>query len=270
MASAPQPNALPILYSGLLPLSSTEHKDWKARPMSTAPFLVGVHAVPLTAEEFGTAVRHYPIVFSVGDTPVPLALMGLNEGVNLFVDDEGRLLDGDVYIPAYIRRYPFFLARLRAESEDLSLCVDPGAGIVGPFEDGEPIFVDGEPTEAIKSVLAFCEQFEQAWQKTGAFVEELKKADILIDGEMSINVVGAPQPFVYRGFKMVSEDKLRELRGDALRKHVQSGLLPLVYAHLFSLANMSTLFNKQARLGKVPGVSATAVAAEPALETVDG
>jgi FAD/FMN-containing dehydrogenase len=40
---------------------------------------------------------------------VPLALMGLNEGVNVFFDDEGTML-GESYVPAYVRRYPFLLA----------------------------------------------------------------------------------------------------------------------------------------------------------------
>jgi hypothetical protein len=32
---------------------------------------------------------------------VPLALMGLNEGVNTFIDAEGKGIDKAVYIPAY-------------------------------------------------------------------------------------------------------------------------------------------------------------------------
>jgi hypothetical protein len=51
-------------------------------------------------------------------------------------------------------------------------------------------------------------------QRTNAFVNELKEADLLIEGEVSIQPSDSDQPFVYRGFKMVAEDKLRELRGD--------------------------------------------------------
>ena len=38
--------------------------------------------------------------------------MGLNEGVNTFLDEEGKLIEPNVYLPAYLRRYPFMLARL--------------------------------------------------------------------------------------------------------------------------------------------------------------
>jgi hypothetical protein len=51
---------------------------------------------------------------------------------------------------------------------------------------------------------------------------------------------------------MVSEDKLRELRGDTLRKMMKSGLLPLVHAHLFSLQTMREVFGRQVAQEKLP------------------
>jgi len=196
--------------------------------------------------------RHYPIVFSVGDNPIPIALMGLNEGVNVFLDDDGRAIDNSVYIPAYIRRYPFLLARLRPDSDELSLCFDPTANAVGDFDEGQALFDGDQPSEATKAILQFCEQFEAAGQRTAAFVDELSKADLLMDGEVAIQPEGFQQPFIYRGFRMVDEEKIRNLRGDELRKLNQNGILPLIYAHLFSLSEMRALFGKQMQQGKAP------------------
>jgi hypothetical protein len=251
MASAPNQSPLPVLYQDLVPLSSNEHADWKARQVDAAPWLVGQHAVPVTVDEFPMVQRFFPIVFTSGENPVPLALMGLNEGVNMFVDENGKLT-GRVYVPAYIRRYPFLLARLRPETDDLSLCFDPSAEVIGPFEEGQALFENGEPTETVKNILGFSEQWEQSWQKTGAFVKELEQNKLLIDGEVAIQPGDAAQPYIYRGFQMVDENKLRELRGDVLRKMNSSGLLPLVYAHLYSLGLMSELFQQQQEAGKVP------------------
>src|SRR5207253_1599940 len=159
-----------------------------------------------------------------------------------------------VYIPAYIRRYPFLLARLRQDSDELSLCYDPASDAIGDFSEGEPLF-DGEaPSEATKAILQFCEQFEQAGQRTAAFMEDLKKTDLLMDGEVAIQPEGYEQPFVYRGFRMVDEEKLRELRGDELRKMNQNGMLPLIYAHLFSLSQMRDVFARQLQQGKSPSL----------------
>lgn len=255
MASAPKATNLPVMFKDLIPVSTATHKDWKARDVDSAPWLIGEHAFPLAVDEFPQAQRHFPIVFSAGDDPVPLALMGLNEGVNMFVGEDGKLTT-PVYVPAYIRRYPFMLAKLRQDTDELSLCFDPTANVIGEFEDGRPLFESDEPTDVVKNILSFCEQWEQSWQRTNAFMQELKEHKLLIDGEVSIQAEGSENPFIYRGFQMVSEEKLRELRGDTLRKMNSSGLLALVYAHLFSLGLMSELFSKQMGAGKVPVAAA--------------
>ena len=251
MASAPQ-QSLPLFYNQLEPLSSQAHADFRIRVRDKAPFLASQHAVPVTVEEFPLVQRYMPIVFSVGDDPVPLALMGLNEGVNTFFDDEGGLIDPNFYVPAYIRRYPYLLARLRPDTDELSLCFDPSSDTVGAFEEGEKLFENGEPTETTKNILQFNEQFEQAGARTAMFMKDLKELSLLIDGEVTIQQEGHEQPFVYRGFMMIDENKLNELRGDQLRKIVQNGMLPLIYAHLFSLALMRDVFGRQVRMGKMP------------------
>lgn len=252
MASAPQAN-LPILYKDLVPLNSRDHASWSARTVDKAPWVAGQHAIPLTAEEFPAAQRSFPIVFSAGDRPVPLALMGLNEGVNVFFEEDGTLI-GEPYVPAYIRRYPFLLAKLDPASENMSLCFDPGSSLIGEFEDGSKLFDDDkQPTDNTKGLLDFCEKFEQAGARTQAFVDELAKSELLMDGEVSIQRNDNPEkPYIYRGFKMVNQEKLRELRGDQLRKWNENGLLPLIHAHLFSLDLMRIVFAKQAAQGKGP------------------
>ena len=251
MATAPAPANLPLFYKDLVPLSSVDHADFRARPLDSAEFLVGQHAIPLTSDEFVSACRFFPIVFSAGDNPVPLALMGLNEGINTFVDDEGKLVN-PVYVPAYIRRYPFLLAKLQPNTDELSLCFDPTSGALGKFDEGDVLFVDGQPSDQTKAVLEFCKNFEEAGQRTGMFMEELKKADLLMDGEVSIQQEGNDKPYVYRGFQMVDENKLRELRGDVLRKLMQNGILGLIFAHLFSLQLMREVFAEQVKSGKMP------------------
>ena len=262
MATAAPTQELPLFYSELQPLSSSEHGKMKIHRMEDASRMATAHAVPVTIDEFPLLQRHFPIVFSVGDDPIPLALMGLNEGQNVFLNEKGMPHEPGIYIPAYMRRYPFLLARLRPDSDELSLCFDPSSGAVGEFDDGEALFDGTEPSEATKAVLQFCEQFETAGQRTGAFVQDLKKSGLLIDGEVAIQPEGSPQPFIYRGFRMVDEEKLRELRGDELRKMNQNGMLALIYAHLFSLSQIREVFARQIQQGKGPIAQPQAAPAE--------
>lgn len=254
MATAAPTQSLPLFYNSIEPLNLDQHGKMKVRGITGMPELGHTHAIPLTVDEFTLVQRHYPIVFSVGGTPVPIALMGLNEGVNVFLDENGRALDPNMYIPAYLRRYPFLLAKLRPDSDELSLCYDPTSGAIGDFEEGEALFDGDQPSAATKAILEFCEQFEAAGLRTNAFVEDLVKSDLLMDGEVAIQPEGFDQPFVYRGFRMVDEEKVRNLRGDELRKMNQNGMLPLIYAHLFSLSQMRDVFGRQMQQGKAPSL----------------
>lgn len=251
MATAPTEVSMPLFYNDLVPLNSEQHGSWRARSTDRATWLRDNHAVPLTVEEFPQAQRHYPIVFTAGDNPVPLALMGMNEGVNVFVDAEGKVDDG-VYVPAYARRYPYLLVRLRPDADQLSLCFDPSSDLIGEFDEGAALFEDGKPTEATQHTLQFCEQFEIAGQKTATFMEELRKHDLLMDGELTLEVPGLDKPFSYRGFQMVNEEKLRNVRGDVLRTWNQNGMLPLIFAHLMSLDLVREVFGRQMQQGKGP------------------
>jgi hypothetical protein len=234
---------LPLFYNGVAPLSSQVHATHGLKARENLEFTRRTHAIPVTVDEFAIVQRFYPIVFGLGENPAPLALVGLQEGNNLYLGADGQW-EANHYVPAFVRRYPFMLARLSAQSEDLSLCFDDTAGQVEAGA-GEPLFNAGEPTETTKGILAFCEQFEQAVFRTRAFMDELSKLDLLMDGEVTIQREGLAEPAVYRGFRMIAEDRLQNLRGDQARKLVQSGMLGLGYAHLFSLSLISGLFEKQ-------------------------
>lgn len=257
MATLAPTQTLPLFYNALEPLNVSQHGKMNIRRLDKAPHIAGNHAIPATVDEFALLQRHYPIVFSTGESAVPLVLMGLSDGINVFLDDDGLVREPMTYVPAYMRRYPFLLAKLRPDTDELSLCFDPTSGAVGEFAEGEPLFDGDQPSQATRAVLQFCEQFETAGQRTAVFVEELKKAELLMDGEVAIQPEGSEQPFVYRGFQMVDEEKLRNMRGDELRKINQNGMLPLIYAHLFSLTQIREVFSRQVAQGKGP------IAAQP-------
>ena len=124
----------------------------------------------------------------------------------------------------------------------------------GEFDEGKALFDGDKPSEETQQVMQFCERFEQAGQRTQAMMQELKDADILMDGEVSINQDNRPdaQPYVYRGFKMVDQEKLQNLPTETVEKWHKSGLLVLIHAHLMSLDMMRIIFARQTRQGKTP------------------
>ena len=145
--------------------------------------------------------------------------------------------------------YAASAAKLKQDSEELSLCFDPTAGSLGEFDTGEALFDDtGATTQTTKNILDFCEKFEEAGMRTKAFIEQLKQNDLLMDGEISIERNEMPgKPYVYRGFQMIDEAKLRALDGDALgRLHAAGHLMPIFMA-IASLSQISGLVARKNR-----------------------
>jgi hypothetical protein len=232
-----------LFYSKPEPLSPELHGKLGVKRMD-GPFAFAKegHAVPLTVGEFPLAAVTGPIIF-VGDEKLPIAVMGLNAGDNMFVRPDG-LFDPGVYIPAYIRRYPFVFANDEA-GKQMVLCVDRNAKFI--VSGGDMPFFDakGEPSDYTKGCIEFCNNFEVERQRTMGFVQLLKDLDLFETKTANFTptnpdgTAGEPQKIAeYFG---VSEDKLNKLPNEKFIELRDNGALGQIYAHLLSLVGWDRL-----------------------------
>ncbi len=248
MATEPQPGMSGItgnvlFYSKPEPLSFDLHKTLGVKRMD-GPFGFAKqgHAVPLTVTEFTLAAVCGPIIF-VGEEKVPLAVMGLNAGDNMFVQDNG-IFEAGVYVPAYIRRYPFVFANDSAAGQ-MILCIDRAAEFV--VEGGEmPFFeANGDPTEYTKNCITFCNDYEAERQRTSSFIQLLKDLDLFDTKQATFTPVNpdgtAAEPQVIAEYFAVSDVKLNALPADKIIELRDNGALNQIYAHLTSLVGWDRL-----------------------------
>src|SRR5258706_12543483 len=103
----------PFGYDEIVPLDKAHRV---LMPSGTTPsFCRSINALALSVGEFVAAARDYPIVFATGDAGksfAPVILLGLEAGVNLFLDESGEW-QRDAYFPAHVRRFPFCLPKER-------------------------------------------------------------------------------------------------------------------------------------------------------------
>ena len=100
-----------VFYERPVPLNREEHKDLRLKSVPHFKFAMRAHSVPMIGNEFAAAARDIPIFFAGNNAAEagPIALLGLRENENLFIDNEGQW-ESNVYVPAFVRRYPFVLA----------------------------------------------------------------------------------------------------------------------------------------------------------------
>jgi len=232
----------PLFYRDPHPVSPERHKTLGLTGDGGYGFAAGAVAVPLNVDEFESALPHYPIVFTAGEPVIALAMLGLDQGHNLFVTEAGTWRAG-VYVPAYVERYPFLL-RPAAHKRHLVLCVDEASPHVGVGGD-RPLFRDGDPTEATAGALERCIRYERGAALTRKFVDALIAAKVLVPGGREHNEGTGPAPQIQ--YRAVDPDRLANVSAATVAAWHKEGFLPYLYAHLFSARNWDDMVVRSGR-----------------------
>jgi hypothetical protein len=234
---------LPMFYKNPVPLNRETQANLT---VSASPhgfkFAAETQFVLLAGVEFFDAGRQFPIIFTAtaDKNILPVALLGLEKGENLFVNDEGAW--NGQYIPAYIRRYPF----ITTESSEgkMVVCYDEAFNGFN-LKGGTPLFEGGEPTAKMKEIESFLQDYYVQMKKTGMFCAQLLESKMLrqIDAQATMND-GRSYPL--KGMLVVDEQKLSQLPDADIIKLYRSGQLAMIHAHLMSLRNFGVLIDRKA------------------------
>lgn len=217
------------------------------RPENPLSFCAQARAVPLTIGEVTSAMRFYPIIFSSVENPVPLAVLGLIDDENLFVNEKGEW-ETDAYIPGYIRRYPFALASDKGsdpENPRMAIIVDAAYEGIQPNSE-TPFFEGDQPSEAMQQAMEFCQNYERDRIQTQRFADTLKEFD-LVSQQMAQYSPDGNEQQAFARYVGVEEQKLKDLSDDKYLELRKMNVLPILYAQLMSMGNWRTILDRRAR-----------------------
>lgn len=229
---------MPLFYSQPIPLDAKKHNNAGLKKNFGRHFCTQVNAVPINMIEMPQISHYYPIAFSPDENATPVALLGVRDNENLFVDGSGQWLD-DAYIPAYIRRYPFIFSEI-AGTDQLTLCVDMNDKVIDENSDQKFFDAEGKPTLLSQNALEFCKSYHAAAQQTLGFSKALAQSGLLVERQAEINIGGGKR-LNFSGFRIVDEQKLAEMPEKDFLEWRRNGWLPFLYAHLFSGAQWGRL-----------------------------
>ena len=231
-----------FLYENPQLLTKQDHESLGFTPPKS-PFehVRSALAIPLTMTEFGSAQRNYPIIFSSLENPLPLAIVGLVGGANLFIAENGEW-DPMCYLPSYLRCYPFAFA---AEKEGrLAVIVDRAAAAV--TENSEfPFFVDGEISEQTRALMQFCAQYEAERKRTMEFCDKLVELELLTPHRATHKPDESSEATPLAEYVSVEAQKLNDLDSDVIFDLHKTGQLSAMYLQLYSLENWRHLMARR-------------------------
>jgi hypothetical protein len=229
--------AMPSFYARPSALRPQQHGGLSLKRDRRFGFARTGNAIPITSAEIAQAQRDYPVVFTDAPIPMPVAVVGIEDGINLMIEADGSWRRGN-YVPAYVRRYPFLFAE-QPQTHALTLCIDEGADCLETGADN-PLFRDGEPAEITRQALQFCTSYQREHEATRELGRSLAQAELLIARDVRLQL--SPQQSVaVHGFKGIDEAKLNLLPAETFLNWRSRGWLTLIYAHLLSLGGWDKL-----------------------------
>jgi hypothetical protein len=233
-----------VYYEKPVALDRDKHRQLKVRATGSFAFAGKANSLYLAGVEFNEACKEFAIVFTrVGNgRTVPVAMLGLRDRENLFVDAQGKW-DAS-YVPAFVRRYPFVLAELPGRAE-MAVCVDEAfAGL--DSEQGEALFnAAGSDTPFLRNALDFLSRYQAEYLRTEAFCQRLEQAGLLMEMNAKADLVDG-RSFTINGLLIVDEKKLMALPDATALALFRAGELHLISMHLVSLSNMQRLVDRMA------------------------
>ena len=246
--------APPYGYTEVVPFHKTS-KVRLPRAGEAPAFVRQSNAVPVSYTEFPLVVRDYPLVFASSDQGksfAAVAVLGMGPAENLFVS--GTAWQAGVYIPAYVRRYPFCMARVdnpgAAQSTHL-MCV----GKEYLDADGEAMFdAGGTPILRWHDIERLLSEYEADLGRTREMCSILADYGVLEPFSMQATLPKdkCGEAMHLTGMHRVNETRLENLNAAQLKNLLRKGILARIYMHLLSLGNFSRLLERKAGGSKLP------------------
>ena len=237
LADAATAQPMPLFFKRVVGVNPAIHGGLKLDRGTGFAFTRAAQSVPIGLGEFEAASQHFPILFTTGANPTPVALLGLSEGINLFVQPDGGWRP-DTYVPAYVRAFPFVFVE-DATTKTVYVGMEPDAACLRP-DSGSAMFEDGKPTGALNEAIAFCQAFRDNMAAAGAFAKALDAEGLLEEEEATVNFTAGGTAKL-RGFKILRADRLDQISDVTFLDWRRRGWIAAIYAHHHSAARWGRL-----------------------------
>lgn len=233
-----------MFYTNPIPLDKQAHKNYKLKKLDSYSYAQDSNSLPVAGFEFFEASRSFPIFFVKNKEQgyIPIAILSLRK--------KGHELGPiwkDVYVPAYVRRYPFVL------SSDGTVMFDEAAPQLQE-EEGEALFTEeGELTQSMTDIVNFLKTVDDGYRQTEEFVKALVEKDVVEPFKGQIKT--ADGAINLGDLHVINEKKLHEALSDQdVTEWFKKGWIAWSHAHLHSIGSLSLLVKRASEALRAEGV----------------
>ena len=231
-------------------LDPAAHRDLRVHAEAGVELGDGVMACITVPTEFRRVQNEFPILFrrdlESGNFSA-LALMGFENGENLFLEERGW---GAAYRPMALAIQPFLVGRSESGEGPAQVHIDLAHPRIAGAGEGIGLFDEiGQPTPYLENVAAMLEELDAGYRASPDFFKALERHELIEPLAVDVQLNDGSQHRLV-GYHIVNEDRLVSLEGEALEELHRAGHLMPIFMALASLSNLAKLARrKNQRLG---------------------
>jgi hypothetical protein len=229
----------------MIPLNNKQHANLKVQQVNDVTRFKNQNVIPVTVQDFIPLSTEFPIIFVKNEETgqfTSVALMGIRSNVNLYCQDTKWTCP---VAPIGFNNAPFSLVKTSENSDEVMVCIDDKSPLIST-EKGDALFDEkGGKTEYLSQRTQALLNMADYTEQTQAIITLLAQKKLFISKGLNIKLASQEEPFVLNGIYMVDENVLNDLSPEEFEGLRTKGLLPLIYAHLSSLHQITRLTIKQ-------------------------
>lgn len=239
--------------SAPVPLQSDKHAKLKVIQSGDYTRYKDKHLIPIVSQDFFTLAAEFPLVFvkngEAGEF-VPVAIMGLKEGQNLYCQTEQWQAQ---VVPLSFGNSPLIIARADPEGEQYVVLVEESSPLLSESE-GEALFTEaGEKTDYLQKRIDFMINIAQQSVQTRNICKLLGEKNLLSTQQVQLRHRPDARTYNIDGIYTVNEEALNGLSDEDFLQLRSKGLLAMIYAHLTSLQQLRRISQLQYEADKAAG-----------------
>ncbi len=237
-------------------LQNDKHRNLKITESGDYERYKGQNLIPILAQDFFTLCSEFPVVFvkdSTGDQFVPVAIMGLRDGENLYCQTAEWKSH---VVPVRFNNAPFSIVQIDPEKDQLAILIDEESSMLSETE-GTPLFKeDGEQSEYLAQKVEFLTKIVEQTVQTENICKLLSEKDLLTTQQLQLQHRQDAPRYNIDGVYTVDEQKINALSDEDFLDLRTRGIIPLIYAHLSSLQQLRRISEMQYNADKEAGLKA--------------
>jgi len=219
------------MYKNIEILDKEKSKGLKFDDVNVALVGKNVGLIPLGFSEVWHASHNSAVIISAGEQAEFLALTGITTQISIFNKP-------DVYLPAFIRSYPFLNIEVKDDKGTLNsvIAIDKNSEVVGKNRAHAIIQKDKSLSKEANAKVELVRELNRQRDVSKKIIAELKSHDLLIKKDLKVNV-NNEEKIILDEFYIINIEKLVKLDDATLATWARKGWIGIFDAHIKSLNN---------------------------------